>query len=114
MQFFGYHGVFPEENKLGQRFYVQVELGLDLKLACQHDKLKYTVNYGEAYEIIEHIMTKKTFNLLEALAQHICEELFTTYEQLKEIKIEITKPDPPFAASFEGVSVEICRKRVEN
>lgn len=30
MQFFGNHGVFPEENTLGQRFYVDVELMLPL------------------------------------------------------------------------------------
>ena len=25
MKFYGYHGVFPEENKLGQRFYVDLD-----------------------------------------------------------------------------------------
>lgn len=29
MQFYAYHGVYPEENRLGQRFIIDLELGLD-------------------------------------------------------------------------------------
>ena len=45
MRFFGYHGVFPEENKLGQQYIVGLELKLDLSDAAQTDDLAYTVNY---------------------------------------------------------------------
>lgn len=31
MRFYGYHGVFTEENKLGQRFNVDLTVELDLK-----------------------------------------------------------------------------------
>ena len=40
MEFYGYHGVFQEENKLGQRFRVSVELHLDLKKSGQSDLLE--------------------------------------------------------------------------
>jgi len=31
MRFFAYHGLFPEEAKLGQRFEVDVEIGGDFR-----------------------------------------------------------------------------------
>ena len=33
MEFYGYHGVFPEETKLGQRFVVDVIVETDLSKA---------------------------------------------------------------------------------
>ena len=39
MRFFGYHGVFPEENKLGQQYIVDLELLLDLSEAAATDDL---------------------------------------------------------------------------
>ncbi|MBR0328475.1 MAG: dihydroneopterin aldolase, partial [Selenomonadaceae bacterium] len=44
MEFFGYHGVLPEENKLGQRFVVDLVLELDLHQAGLNDDLNATIN----------------------------------------------------------------------
>lgn len=75
MAFHGYHGVLKEEKVLGQRFYVDAKLYLDLKKAGESDNLNDTVSYAEVYKIIEHIMTKEKFELLEALAHKICNEI---------------------------------------
>jgi len=111
MEFYGYHGVFPEENKLGQRFYVDLELGLDLALAGQTDDLRHTVNYAEVYEQVKHIVEGRPFKLIEALAEHIAFELLQTYTMVNEVIVRVTKPDPPVAAHFLGVTAEIHRKR---
>ena len=49
MEFYGYHGVFEEENKLGQRFKVDLTAELDLSKAGKTDDLSYTINYAELY-----------------------------------------------------------------
>ncbi|MDF2720161.1 MAG: dihydroneopterin aldolase [Paenibacillus sp.] len=64
MQFYGYHGVFPEENKLGQRFYVDLALSLDLSEAGRTDDLDKTVNYAEVYERVKTIVEGRTFRLI--------------------------------------------------
>ena len=51
MEFYGYHGVFPEENRLGQRFAVDIAVSLDLKKAGETDELEHSVNYAELYQI---------------------------------------------------------------
>ncbi|TDF91564.1 dihydroneopterin aldolase [Paenibacillus piri] len=111
MQFYGYHGVFPEENKLGQRYHVDVELHLPLDKPGQSDSIDDTINYAEAYEIIKQIVEGQVFKLIEALAEHIASRLLQTYTSINEITVRVLKPHPPVAMVFNGVTVEIHRKR---
>ena len=64
MTFNGYHGVFPEERKLGQRFIVDVDLYLDLKSAGRSDDLAKTIHYAEVYEQIRRIAEGEPYKLL--------------------------------------------------
>ncbi|MCR8636136.1 dihydroneopterin aldolase [Paenibacillus radicis (ex Xue et al. 2023)] len=111
MQFFGYHGVFPEENKLGQRYQVDVELHLPLDKPGSSDCIDDTVNYAEAYGIIKTIVEQEVYKLIEALAERIASELLQTYTSINEITVRVLKPHPPVAMFFDGVLVEIHRKR---
>lgn len=72
MQFYGYHGVFPEENVLGQRFEVDLTVSLNLKAAGETDRLEDSVNYGELYTICKEIVEgPKPYKLVEAVAEKI-------------------------------------------
>jgi dihydroneopterin aldolase len=111
MRFYGFHGLFPEENKLGQAFYVDVTLGLDLQGAGLHDDLELTVDYASVYNQTKNIVEGKPFKLIEALAEHIASTLLHTYTIVSEIQVCVTKPNPPFDVHFDGVTVDIVRKR---
>jgi 7,8-dihydroneopterin aldolase/epimerase/oxygenase len=111
MEFFAYHGVFPEENRLGQRFIVDVELSMDLTKAGQSDELEHTINYAELYEHIRRIVETETFRLIEAVAEAIATRTLQLYTVINEMTVRVTKPSPPFRASFQGVTVEIHRDR---
>ncbi len=111
MQFYAYHGVFPEETKLGQRYYVDAILHMDLQKAGLSDDLGETVNYGHAYDLIKGVVQGQTFKLIEALAETIASELLEHYTNISEITVKVTKPHPPFDIHFDGVAVEIHRKR---
>ena len=111
MQFFAYHGVFPEETKLGQRYYVDLIIHTDLRKAGVSDDLSETLNYAHIYELTKEIVKGKTFKLIEALAETIATELLENYTKVSEITVKVTKPHPPFDIHFDGVAVEIHRKR---
>ncbi|UJF33093.1 dihydroneopterin aldolase [Paenibacillus hexagrammi] len=111
MQFFGNHGVFPEENKLGQRFNVDVELMLPLNQAGRTDELEHTINYAEVFYIVKEIVEGRTYKLIEALSENIASELLQTYTNIIEVTVRVIKPHPPFPVLFNGVTVEINRKR---
>lgn len=111
MQFYGYHGVFPEENKLGQRYQVDVELHLPLDKPGTTDSIEDTINYAEAYGLIKSIVEGETYRLIEALAERVASSLLQTYTSINEITVRVLKPHPPVAMFFDGVTVEIHRKR---
>jgi len=111
MRFFGYHGVFPEENKLGQQFIIDVDLSLDLSKAAKNDDLEATVNYAEVHSLVKSIAEGPPFKLIEALAGHVASRLLDAYTSVNELTVRVTKPNPPFEIHFDGVTVELCRKR---
>ncbi|RIX49216.1 dihydroneopterin aldolase [Paenibacillus nanensis] len=114
MKFYGYHGVFPEENKLGQQFYVDIDLTLDLAQAADTDDLTYTVNYAELHTLAKKIVEGKPFKLIEALAGHIASRVLEAYTSVIEVTVRVTKPHPPFDIHFDGVTIELSRKRDAN
>jgi dihydroneopterin aldolase len=111
MQFYAYHGVFPEESKLGARYLVDLELSLPLENAGRSDNLNDTIDYGAIYEKVKAVVVGERFNLIEALAERVASELMQTYTSINEVTVTVTKPDPPFPALFDGVAVELTRKR---
>ncbi|MET3700085.1 dihydroneopterin aldolase [Bacillus oleivorans] len=111
MAFYGYHGVFTEETKLGQRFYVDIILELDLKKAGELDDLVETVNYAEVYRLCLEIVEGKAYKLIEAVAEKIAETIFVRFEKVQACTIKVIKPDPPIPGHYESVAVEITRRR---
>ncbi|MFC7443337.1 dihydroneopterin aldolase [Laceyella putida] len=110
MRFYAYHGAYPEENRLGQRFYVDVEMKMNLQPAAATDDLEQTVNYGQVYELIEREMTQTKVKLLETLAERIAGRILDHFP-VEEVRLRVTKPDPPIPGHYDSVGVEIVRKR---
>lgn len=113
LMFFAYHGVLPEENRLGQKFCISVQLDTNLKKAGITDKVEDTINYAEVYQCVKHIVENKKYKLLEALAENISKEILTKFEKVEEVKITIEKPEAPVSGIFDYFAVEIRRKRNE-
>jgi 7,8-dihydroneopterin aldolase/epimerase/oxygenase len=112
LTFYGYHGAFAEEQRLGQRFVVDVRLGLDLTEAGRSDDLTRTVDYGKVVEAVRAIVEGPPFRLIEALAETIAAAILTTYDRVQEIQVRVEKPSAPVAAAPSGlVAVEIRRRR---
>lgn len=111
MQFFGRHGVFEEENRLGQRFEVDLELSMHLQPAGQRDDLSLSVSYAEIYDIVEKTLTGPPFKLLEAVAEVIAQNVLAQYERIQEIKVTLKKPEAPIKGIFQYMAVEITRGR---
>lgn len=111
MQFYGYHGLFNEERKLGQRFNVDVDLYTSLVEAGKTDQMEASIHYGEAFEKIKDVVEGTPHNLIEAVAESISCRLLTGFETLAACTVKVTKPDPPIPGHYESVAVEIYRER---
>ncbi len=111
MAFFGNHGVLQEEKTLGQKFFIDVELYLDLKEAGKTDDLTKTINYAQVYEIIKEYAQEKCYDLLETLGENICNCILKKYEVIREIKLDIRKPEAPVRGIFDYMGISISRNR---
>ena len=103
------HGVFPEENRLGQKFVVSAVLYTDTRRAGKTDELTASIHYGEAACRIKEMMEGNTFKLLEKAAEYVCENLLLEYDMLKKITLKIEKPWAPVGLPLKTVGVEITR-----
>ncbi len=111
LEIYAYHGVFPEEKLRGQTFVVSAELFLDLREAGIKDDLNKTVNYAEVCQLINDVMTKEKFDLIEAVAENIAAGILTGYDLVKSVHITISKPEAPIPMTFDTVCVDIVRQK---
>jgi dihydroneopterin aldolase len=111
LAFYGYHGVFGEENKLGQRFWIDLTCGVDLMDAGKTDKLDSSVHYGEVYETVKSAFEGKRFKLIEAVGQHIVDQIFARFPTIEWIRIRVRKPEAPIPMVTGEAAIELYRER---
>ncbi len=98
LEFFAYHGVFPEENKIGNKYRIDITLTLDLSHAAASDALENTVDYGKLYKLIEENM-KRSSKLLEHIGGRIVRETFATFEEVDRVAVSVYKFNPPIGGT---------------
>jgi dihydroneopterin aldolase len=108
MEFYGYHGVLPGEQEIGQRFVVDIELIAYLEHQARLDELAETIDYADVYGLVERIVTDERFNLIEALAERIAQAVLSRYS-VEEVMVRVKKPHAPLGGIFKYVGVEIHR-----
>ena len=108
IQFYGYHGVYDEERRLGQRFVVDVECRLDLSRAASEDDVSAAVDYGRVQAVVLEIGTAQQFRLLETLATRIASALLERFP-IRQVTVRATKPAPALPGVVAGVSAEVTR-----
>lgn len=106
---YGYHGVLPEEQALGQEFRVSLELTLDSP-APEKDLLSETADYREAVALVLRIMEGPPQRLLETLAAEIASAILQMHG-VSSVKVTVCKPHPPMPEVKGGVAVELSRTR---
>ncbi|MDP9727603.1 dihydroneopterin aldolase [Alicyclobacillus tolerans] len=111
LQFFGYHGVMPEETVTGQRFIVHLNLKIDLKQAGLTDSIKHTVDYAAVYRTVKEVVTGVPRRLIEAVAEDVAKVLLERFLLVEEVTVELEKPGAPIPGIFETVSVLMTRRR---
>lgn len=110
LEVFAKHGVFPEENVLGQKFLVTAVLYTDTRYAGKTDDLTASIHYGEVSQFIDKYMKENTYQLIERVAESLAQELLLRTVNLEKIELEVKKPWAPVGLPLESVSVKIARQ----
>ena len=111
LELFGFHGVFEEEKRLGQKFIISLELDLDLKSAGRSGDLTKSVHYGELCEKIDQEFTRESFELIETVALNLADFILAEYKIIKGAKVFLKKPWAPVKKHLDTVEIMIERRR---
>jgi len=109
--FYAYHGVMEDEQNLGGKFELDVEMEGDFSAAAETDSLKGTVDYEQVYKFIRSTVLEKKYYLLEALAHVIASGLLREYGPIEQVTVRIRKPHPPVRGVVDYVEVETTERR---
>ena len=116
LEVFAYHGLFEEENKLGQKFIFDIICDVDYTKALVTDDMNDSVSYADIAQVVVNTATNNTFNLLERLAGEIVKQVFNNFSSINNINLKINKPNAPVRLPFTscGVELQISRKEAED
>lgn len=111
LKIYAYHGCHQEEKDKGQEFTLDITLHINLTRAGLTDDLDNTVNYSAVSKKAYEVFTKYSYNLIEAAAEEVAEEILLEFSKVDGVEIELFKPHAPIPLDFENVSVYIKRAR---
>ncbi|NJN59279.1 MAG: dihydroneopterin aldolase [Leptolyngbyaceae cyanobacterium SL_5_9] len=106
---FGYIGLLPEEQVLGQWFEVDLTVWFDLVKAGESDRIEDTYDYRSAVLAVQQLIKTERFALIEKLAGAIATLILES--GVEQVRVRVTKLAAPIP-DFDGkISVDITRRR---
>jgi dihydroneopterin aldolase len=103
----GFHGATERERQEGQTFVFDVELTLETA-AVGTDELAETVDYREVVACVSAVSEGRHFQLLEALAGAVADELVARFP-LTRASVRVRKPEVRLAAPVEYTAATVVR-----
>ena len=90
LRVFGRHGVHDEERERGQDFLFDVELEVGERGTS--DRIEDAVDYVEVARVVQAVSDGEQFNLLEALASAVADELERRFAP-EGVRVRVRKPE---------------------
>ncbi len=84
-------GVPAWERMVAQTIILDIEIGYDLSAAGKSDAIADTIDYGTVVTRIRDTLTEHSFQLVEALAEHVCQLILSEFGALS-VKVKVAKP----------------------
>ena len=106
LRVFGRHGVHDEERERGQDFLFDVEL--DVGERGTSDRIEDAVDYVEVARVVQAVSDGRQFNLLEALASAVADELERRFAP-ERVRVRVRKPEVRPAGLEGAVAATVAR-----
>ncbi len=109
MEFFAYHGHFDEEQKIGNKYSIDVTIDTDLSTPANSDSLKDTIDYGKIYQMV-HIVMQKKHRLLEHVGHEIIDAIKANFNKIERIEVVVSKYNPPIGGVCNKAKIKLEEK----
>jgi 7,8-dihydroneopterin aldolase/epimerase/oxygenase len=110
LEFFAHGGVTEAEQGVGQRYWVHIELEVDVGQAASTDNLEDTVSYAEVAQLVVRVAGAQPFRLIENLAGRIAAAVLDEFP-VERVRLEVRKLLPPIDGVVAYAAVRMNRKR---
>jgi dihydroneopterin aldolase len=107
----GRHGVFAEEQRLGQKFFLDIDCEVDMTACAGDDNYETAVCYDGLCRIAQQVSDAGPFRLIESLADRIARTILERHGIVSRVSIRVRKPSAPIVAMVDHVGVEVTRLR---
>lgn len=104
---FAYHGVNDEEQRLGQRFYIDMSLIVAPVSATKSDRLEDTISYEDVIHCAEDAFLEKKYRTIERAAYAVGSAIMEQFPTIQNLSVTVHKPSAPVAAIFDDVAVTV-------
>jgi dihydroneopterin aldolase len=111
LDIYAYHGFFSEEERLGQRFVIDLALEVDLRAAAASDRLTDTVDYGRVVAIVTKAFTARRYHLLEGAGRAVALAVLDAFPAVEGVAVTLRKPAPPIPATLGSVGISLRFRR---
>lgn len=112
-EFYAYHGVKSEEQTLGGKYQVDLDLYYDATDAIVNDDVKYALNYEEAMSCIEDSIAGDSYNLIETIANEVLNLAFEKFSNLLKASVRVRKMNAPIRRVVSYIEAEQTMSRVD-
>ena len=111
MRFKAYHGLYPEEQTLGNHFILDIKIetpieGATVVEAFGVEQLSQTINYETVYNICRFEMEQPQ-KLLETVVQRIVQKLQAQFTNIHAIELKLRKLNPPLGGAVAASAVAV-------
>jgi 7,8-dihydroneopterin aldolase/epimerase/oxygenase len=108
IEFFSFHGLYPDEKLTGGNFIVDVIVEQDLDDKASMKRLVEVVNYENLFSIVKHEMDQPK-DLIETVAKNILDTIGSRIHHIKLAEVKITKLNPGGLFKSGSASVSLSR-----
>jgi dihydroneopterin aldolase len=98
-------GVPEWERMVPQTIVLDIEIAMPNSKSCQSDNIQDTIDYGAIVNRMRETLASKSFQLVEALAEHLCQLIMQEFGA-PWIKMKVAKPGILPGVKALGVVIE--------
>ena len=109
LEFFAFHGYYDEEQKIGNKYGVDLYIKTNLLAAGASDKLQQTVNYEVLYRLVAEEM-RAPARLLEHVAHRVMDRILAEFPGVRKVKVSVSKFNPPLGGICQRARVTLSRR----
>ena len=106
MEFRAFHGCYDLEQKVGNRFIVELTITTHLGSVAAEDAVEKAVNYLSVYGVVREQMAV-TQRTIERVAMNIIEAVKLNFPQIEAVECCVAKLAPPLGGKIGRVSVTL-------